>query len=523
MPPDWSGGTAEREWEAFSSLSNIQSLPAALFPPGWKKTLFFSAQSTGYPLAHPDTAKASRQECEERDKRPLLDVRALAVCFITPSPWSNRLPGSRSITRSVSPVWGATCSLGMETCTRLLNTHNSTGKLKAALQRHNTTSKYKWSELCSNRLITLRPSLHTSVLQRPLLWSGWAVSKVSLLTGQEFPHGGSGVFASECRCWAGPDSLCSPQPREQSSGHCHRVSPQNGRLTHSHHHHHHLSKSWLCFFRFDATALSPDLLPSVHSGDRILEVNGVPVCNIPPDEVLAHVDISWKVNEVTGTGSRLKLDRVSFPIDKLCDPGYSQTSAADYWTQPPESWWAPSSERFRQPCWWPWALCSWKTQFDPQTSKFGGRAEPRGGDRWKIKDEHPAESATRTPRNCGTADQTHFVSARFWVCFFTFSRLHFSTASLVFFIRRSSSIDKCPLSPGALSLLSQKRDMVRSESLRVDSGDRTHRIFRPSDLIHGEVIGKGFFGQAVKVLRFLHIPLCSFRYFCLTFILLHPL
>lgn len=43
--------------------------------------------------------------------------------------------------------------------------------------------------------------------------------------------------------------------------------------------------------------------------------------------------------------------------------------------------------------------------------------------------------------------------------------------------------------------------MVRSESLRVDSGDRTHRIFRPSDLIHGEVLGKGFFGQAVKVLH----------------------
>uniref|UniRef100_A0AAQ5ZFM8 LIM domain kinase 1 n=1 Tax=Amphiprion ocellaris TaxID=80972 RepID=A0AAQ5ZFM8_AMPOC len=50
-----------------------------------------------------------------------------------------------------------------------------------------------------------------------------------------------------------------------------------------------------------------------------------------------------------------------------------------------------------------------------------------------------------------------------------------------------------------LSLLSQRRDMVRSESLRVDPGDRTHRIFRPSDLIHGEVLGKGCFGQAVKV------------------------
>uniref|UniRef100_A0A3B4ZRF9 non-specific serine/threonine protein kinase n=1 Tax=Stegastes partitus TaxID=144197 RepID=A0A3B4ZRF9_9TELE len=73
------------------------------------------------------------------------------------------------------------------------------------------------------------------------------------------------------------------------------------------------------------------------------------------------------------------------------------------------------------------------------------------------------------------------------------------TCFLSFSLRRSCSIDKCPLSPRALSLLSQRRDMVRSESLRVDPGDRTHRIFRPSDLIHGEVLGKGCFGQAVKV------------------------
>uniref|UniRef100_A0A1A7YVQ6 LIM domain kinase 1b n=1 Tax=Iconisemion striatum TaxID=60296 RepID=A0A1A7YVQ6_9TELE len=66
-------------------------------------------------------------------------------------------------------------------------------------------------------------------------------------------------------------------------------------------------------------------------------------------------------------------------------------------------------------------------------------------------------------------------------------------------ILRSCSIDKCRLSPGTLNFISQKRDMVRSESLRVDPGERTHRIFRPSDLIHGEVLGKGCFGQAVKV------------------------
>lgn len=64
-------------------------------------------------------------------------------------------------------------------------------------------------------------------------------------------------------------------------------------------------------------------------------------------------------------------------------------------------------------------------------------------------------------------------------------------------LRRSYSIDR---SPGASSLgspASQCRDLGRSESLRVVC--RPHRIFRPSDLIHGEVLGKGCFGQAIKV------------------------
>lgn len=84
-------------------------------------------------------------------------------------------------------------------------------------------------------------------------------------------------------------------------------------------------------------------------------------------------------------------------------------------------------------------------------------------------------------------------------CRLCFHHQRLAPANLLVFVRRSCSIDKCPLPPGALPLISQKRDMVRSESLRVDSGERTHRIFRPSDLIHGEVLGKGFFGQAVKV------------------------
>lgn len=64
--------------------------------------------------------------------------------------------------------------------------------------------------------------------------------------------------------------------------------------------------------------------------------------------------------------------------------------------------------------------------------------------------------------------------------------------------RRSYSIDKSPSSSNAASPISQRKDMNRSESLRVVS-NHTHRIFRPSDLIHGEVLGKGCFGQAIKV------------------------
>uniref|UniRef100_A0A8B9RAU2 LIM domain kinase 1 n=1 Tax=Astyanax mexicanus TaxID=7994 RepID=A0A8B9RAU2_ASTMX len=64
---------------------------------------------------------------------------------------------------------------------------------------------------------------------------------------------------------------------------------------------------------------------------------------------------------------------------------------------------------------------------------------------------------------------------------------------------RSCSIDKSPCSHSHLPLLSHRRDINRSESLRIDPIDKTQRIFRPSDLINGEVLGKGFFGQAIKV------------------------
>lgn len=46
------------------------------------------------------------------------------------------------------------------------------------------------------------------------------------------------------------------------------------------------------FSRLDSAILGADLLASMHSGDRILEVNGIPVCNASPDEVFAHVAIT---------------------------------------------------------------------------------------------------------------------------------------------------------------------------------------------------------------------------------------
>uniref|UniRef100_A0A8C7YUD3 LIM domain kinase 1 n=1 Tax=Oryzias sinensis TaxID=183150 RepID=A0A8C7YUD3_9TELE len=64
--------------------------------------------------------------------------------------------------------------------------------------------------------------------------------------------------------------------------------------------------------------------------------------------------------------------------------------------------------------------------------------------------------------------------------------------------QRSYSIDKSPGSSNAASPIAQRKEINRSESLRVVSS-QTHRIFRPSDLIHGEVLGKGCFGQAIKV------------------------
>uniref|UniRef100_A0A671WWS0 LIM domain kinase 1 n=1 Tax=Sparus aurata TaxID=8175 RepID=A0A671WWS0_SPAAU len=140
-------------------------------------------------------------------------------------------------------------------------------------------------------------------------------------------------------------------------------------------------------FRVDTDCISPDVKNSIHVGDRILEINGTPIHNVPLDE-----------------------------IDLLIQ----------------------------------------------ETSRL-----------LQLTIEHDPHSQGQEGGSSGAEEQTDGPL-------------------------RSYSIDKSPGSSNAASPISQRKDINRSESLRVVS-NRTHRIFRPSDLIHGEVLGKGCFGQAIKV------------------------
>lgn len=71
-------------------------------------------------------------------------------------------------------------------------------------------------------------------------------------------------------------------------------------------------------------------------------------------------------------------------------------------------------------------------------------------------------------------------------------------SACVLYSRRSNSISKSPGPSSPKEPLILSRDISRSESLR-SSTSGSQQIFRPCDLIHGEVLGKGFFGQAIKV------------------------
>lgn len=188
----------------------------------------------------------------------------------------------------------------------------------------------------------------------------------------------------------------------------------------------------------DSSVLSPDLLSSVHIGDRVLEVNGIPVRNISPEEIKRVIQDTTRPLQLTTEHNPQASHSDSPPDNITCpDPSVRNKLAS---TQK-----LPSLEEEPSP----------REEPDEQNEQI------------RISLSPPQHQGTMGIRSRN--------------------------------ILRSCSIDKCPLSPGTLSLISQKKEMVRSESLRVDPGDRTHRIFRPSDLIHGEVLGKGCFGQAVKV------------------------
>ncbi|KAF3847768.1 hypothetical protein F7725_020796 [Dissostichus mawsoni] len=166
----------------------------------------------------------------------------------------------------------------------------------------------------------------------------------------------------------------------------------------------------------DTECISPDVKNSIHVGDKILEINGTPIQNVPLDEIDLLIQETSRRLQLTiehdphspgpEGGSSEAEDRVNGPLTTPLSEGPSPNLPI---TQPP----IPDSLRSR-------------------------------------------------------------------------------------IITRSCSIDKSPGSSNAASPISQRKDINRSESLRVVS-NQTHRIFRPSDLIHGEVLGKGCFGQAIKV------------------------
>uniref|UniRef100_A0A3Q3GB38 LIM domain kinase 1 n=1 Tax=Kryptolebias marmoratus TaxID=37003 RepID=A0A3Q3GB38_KRYMA len=154
----------------------------------------------------------------------------------------------------------------------------------------------------------------------------------------------------------------------------------------------------------DADCVSPDVKNSIHVGDKILEINGTPIHNVPLDEIDLLIQETSRLLQLT-------------------------------------------------------------IEHDPHAREKGGGS--------LGADDQP-DGALFTPASEGLSPTL-----------------------------RSYSIDKSPGSSTAASPISQRKDINRSESLRVVSS-RTHRIFRPSDLIHGEVLGKGCFGQAIKQTVVIH-------------------
>ncbi|KAJ8379386.1 hypothetical protein SKAU_G00001640 [Synaphobranchus kaupii] len=164
--------------------------------------------------------------------------------------------------------------------------------------------------------------------------------------------------------------------------------------------------------------ISPEVRNAIHVGDRILEINGLPVGSLMEEEV---EDLIHRTNQTLQL--LIEYDPVRQRLDRL-RLGSSHSCLG-----------VPAAARMRL------------------SSPSGAVLETTGGGDGTLKRRS---------------------------------------------LRRSNSICK---SPGPASPKEHPplcRDIGRSESLR-SSTSCSHRIFRPCDLIHGEVLGKGFFGQAIKV------------------------
>ncbi|KAM9439291.1 LIM domain kinase 1a isoform 2-T2 [Clarias gariepinus] len=164
----------------------------------------------------------------------------------------------------------------------------------------------------------------------------------------------------------------------------------------------------------DSECISPDVKNSIHVGDRILEINGTPIRNVPVDEIDLLIQETSRLLQLTIEHDPLDSDNPASSFEDQVD--------------------GPS----------------------PLPQRLS-----------------PVPPITQPPNHDGHSLRTRMIT-------------------------RSYSIDKSPCSSNAASPVSPRKDIGRSESLRVVS-NRTHRIFRPSDLIHGEVLGKGCYGQAIKV------------------------
>lgn len=121
---------------------------------------------------------------------------------------------------------------------------------------------------------------------------------VGFSSHQESPHGGASVLHSLRGRRTGPDDSHRPQPGDGSSRPGHGVSLWTADA---------LRGFWRWWtlnmelsHRLDSAVLSRDTLLSVHVGDRILEVNGIPVRNITAEEVGLLMKRAVRVDPATG-------------------------------------------------------------------------------------------------------------------------------------------------------------------------------------------------------------------------------